>query len=624
MCAISGIISSNSEAWIQEKLHKMVTMQHHRGPDNQGIYVSGQLGFGHNRLSLLDLSDNGNQPLVEENAILVFNGEIYNYLELKNQLPPRIYKSGTDTEVLFWCLRNWGIEKTLQNIKGMFAFAYYETNSRTLWLCRDRLGIKPLFYGFDKQQNFVFASESKAITNNFSFDYDPFKVLYSALGILEKSHDYTGWHNLNHIPPGHFLKYASGQIELNAYFQIIDCIDEAEYSRLNNSSFSDVVHELESLLSSSVKSMMVSDADMGCFVSGGIDSSLIAYHAKKCDQNIKLFTANVIGKYSEYQDTKMLASWLDSELVTYNYEKEFALRDLAKVAWHYEVPIVNHFNAIAFSNVAATARAEGVKAVLTGEGADELFLGYPKLLTRKYDALINGPFSLMNKFYSAIPGLKSYTNKTGRSEGLKDLFEIGVQNFTRQYLREEGLKRFDFIKNEKDRFDQYLSAQMVQEGLISLLWRNDRMGMINSIESRFPFLDERIINFAINLPTKYKIGVSNKFHNYKHPFLIDKRIVRKIASEKLPKRIVNKPKFGFATYDFMSLKIGQELFKGGVFAEILKLDSKGLNYMLSNSSHYHLGLMAAVEIWARLFIRNASIDDVHVLINNSLAFKPTA
>jgi asparagine synthase (glutamine-hydrolysing) len=609
MCGISGFINFDNNKIDVEVLNKMLEYQVHRGPDASGIYYNNYVGFAHNRLSLLDLSSNGNQPFEKDNFVLTYNGEIYNYLELKKQLPDYQYKSTSDTEVLFNALKEWGVEKTVKKLQGMFAFSWYDKTKNELTLVRDRLGIKPLFFAFDSEKNYFFASELKSILVASKFDVNYTKVLYSSLGILEKSRKETAWENISLVKPGHFVTISSKGLIEQEYYNIIDTVSEAEYNRFDKMKMSDVLPEFDTLFSDSVKKMLISDASMGAFVSGGIDSSLIATYAKRHNSNIKLFTANVLGKYSEFEDAKLLAKSLELPLYDYKFEKEMALRDWAKVTWHYESPVVVHFNAMPFSNVSMLTREHNVKAVLTGEGADELFLGYPKLLTRRYDQFIKLPYNFLNTVYGKIPKLREYVSKTGGSQDLHGVFDLASQNFTRQMIREKSIDKYGFL-NPKKQKEQYLTAQMLQEGIVSLLWRNDRMGMIHSVESRFPFLDETILAFAMNLPSKFKIGYTNKFYNYKHPFLIDKLIVRKLAENKLPNQLVYKKKNGFPVYSLRNTHVHPDFFIDGVVQKIFNLTNDQLNYMCRCTNNYNTALLASVEIWAKLFIKNESIETV--------------
>lgn len=609
MCGISGFINTLGRAVEETHLHAMLRAQEHRGPDNSGIYYNQTVGLAHNRLSLQDLSANGNQPFEDESHALIFNGEIYNFNELRKVLPPKSYKSTSDTEVLFHALKCWGMDKTLKALRGMFAFAWYDKRTADLILARDRVGIKPLFYGIDQNGTYWFASELKAIRSVLDGKPNPIKVLYSGLGILEKSRFETAWDNIFHVRPGQYVHIDHRGHRGIHYFDIQDTVKESEYRRLERSRFEEVLAEFGTLFDASIQRMLISDAPMGAYVSGGIDSSLIAVHAARHQSNLKLFTANILGKYSEFQDAQNLAVVLGSPLHDYKFDKEMALRDWARVTWHYESPLTVHFNAIPFSNVSALARRENVKAVLTGEGSDELFLGYPKLLTRRYDALIRSPLKLIEAIYGLVPGLRNYVTKTGGSGDLLGLFELASQNFTRQILRVKGIPSYGFLPEEEQK-EQYLTAHMMQEGIVSLLWRNDRMGMMNSIEARFPFLDEDVIAFAMNLPVKFKMGLTGRFHNYKHPFLIDKYIVRKLAEKHLPDNLTYKSKNGFPLYGLRHVKAQWEIFRDGYVAEILKLDQEQLKYLCSTTTAYNVALLVAVEIWARMFMMNESVETV--------------
>lgn len=619
MCGISGFININGNEVSYDVLERMLDTQIHRGPDASGVFYNNYVGLAHNRLSLLDLSSNGNQPFENEDYVLIYNGEIYNYLELKKELPSISYSSSSDTAVLFHALSYWGVEKTVKKIQGMFSFAWYLKKANQLFLVRDRIGIKPLYYGMDKD-NVWFASEVKAILSAYNPEPNPIKVLYSSMGVLEKSRKETAWNSIFHVEPGHYIKIDKNGLESTKYYSIADSINENEYRRLDSLKESEVFEEFENLFDNSVKKMLMSDAPMGAYVSGGIDSSLIAMYASKYVNDISLFTANVVGKYSELESAKLLSQTINKPLYQYDYEKEYAIRDWAKATWYYESPIVVHANAIPFSNVSKLAHEHSVKAVLTGEGADELFLGYPTLLTRKYDSIVKAPYNLLDFFYGKIPKLKSYVKNNGGSQDLKYLFGMFAENFTRQIKRDKFIQGYDFLP-EKKRNEQYLSAQMMQEGIVSLLHRNDRMGMIYSVESRFPFLDEDIIHFSMNLPTRYKIGKTNKFYNYKHPFLMDKRIVRKLAEKKLPNELVYKKKSGFQTHGLRRTHVDKKFFNDGYLAEMLQLSPKQIDYLCSNYNNYLISLLASVEVWTKLYIERKSIDEVSLLIQENFKIK---
>ena len=620
MCGISGYYNPRKKVDYSQHLEKMARMQNHRGPDHTGYYKNENLGFAHNRLSLLDLSESGNQPFFSIEGVLIFNGEIYNYNTLEAELDRWEKTSSSDTEVLLQCLKQWGVEKTLNKIEGMFSFAYFEFKTKNLYLCRDRFGIKPLFYGRTAEGDFFFASELKALSQVWQSEPDEIQVLYSSLSILEKSNHRTAWKNIWIVPCGSYLQINQTGIQTKEYFNVTDFINETDYKKRLNANWADILEEFDYLIGTSINKMLISDAEVGAFVSGGIDSSLIAYYANKNKgSNFKLFTANILGKFSEFQEAESLANSLNTQLFNYPFQKEMTFRDWAKVTWHYETPIVTHFNAIPFSNVSKLAHEYNIKAVLTGEGSDELFLGYPRLLTRRFDSFIRSPYNLLNSLYSRSSKLANYVDSSRGSGGLMGVFELASQGFHRQMKRSEQINKYNFV-SLKDRNDQYMSAQMMQEVIRSLLWRNDRMGMMYSIESRFPFLDEDIVKFAMNLPVKFKIARVNKFYNYKHPFLMDKAVVRKLAEGKLPGNLVYKKKNGFPLHGLREIKVKPEFLYNSVFAELFSLGNNEVVHFVKNSSQYHVALIASFEIWAKLFIKKDDIHQVEKDLINNLSF----
>ncbi|MBI87306.1 MAG: asparagine synthase (glutamine-hydrolyzing) [Candidatus Marinimicrobia bacterium] len=622
MCGIAGFFNSEKRELSKNILFNFSKTLDHRGPDNSGIYYNKYVGLSHNRLSIIDLSDNGNQPITDGENWLVYNGEIYNYKQLKEDLIKKsfTFSSNSDSEVLFKAIKHYGIASTLNKLEGMFAFAFYNSKSKLIILARDEFGIKPLFYTI-RNNTLYFASELKALVKELKFEIDQFRTIYSVFGIAEKSRYETIFKDLYHLPPGTFLTFSKNGLKSIKYFNVSDLIDEKKYNQRKKANFYENLEEFHHLFDKSVRMMLMSDAPMGAFVSGGIDSSLISsYAVKYSKKGFKLFTANVQGKYSEYEDAKLLSKYLDKPLYDYPYKPEFFIRDLAKVTWYYESPLLVHNNAIPFSNIAGIAKDNKVKAVLTGEGADEMFMGYPEFLTRSYDYFIKSPYRLLDSLYGLNPSLNKYI-KGGASSGMEAMIEKASQNFTRDLLRNEGLDKLSFLPT-KIRQKHYSSIQMLNERLISLLWRNDRMGMMNSIESRFPFLSSELIEFAINLPMNNKIGYINKFYNYKHPFMIDKKIIRYSAQKILPKKLVYKSKKGFPSHGLSDIKVKSDFFFDGFISDLLRLHKPDqLDFFTKNFNNYHISKFAALEIWGKLFIRNESIQKVQSNIDKNIELK---
>jgi len=602
MCGIAGMFQRGGGDASLEKAKRLGLAMTHRGPDNFGFELRGKVAFAHNRLSLLDLSEAANQPFSNDRYSLIYNGEIYNLQENRTRLEKEFdvaFATTSDTEVLFYSLILEGIDKCLSTTKGMFAFAFYDELEETLWLARDRMGIKPLYY-YESNGATYWASEIKALARTLGLQPDPVRTLFAANNMAEKSSEYTLFKGLRSLRPGSYLQIKKeGERKEVIYYDVVDDFDPAYYSELDRQGSEQILQDFDQKFNDAVRKMLISDAAVGAFVSGGIDSSLISAVASKYNADIKLFTANVVGKYSEFADVQALSKHIGKDVYEYRFEPEMMLRDWADVTYHYDCPIVIHVNALPFSNVARLARDSNVKAVLTGEGADELFLGYPRLLTKRYDALAAFPKNTIESLYKLYPALHSYVFGNNGNTPIAFLNKV-VQGFEMQQLEGRANEKLSGLST-RNRNEQYMTIKMIREHLITLLHRNDRMGMMSSIEARFPFLDEDIVRFAINLPSKYKIGRTGRFYNYKHPFLIDKWIVRKTAEKYLPDQIVRKKKQGFPMYGHKFLTIKDGFFKDGWVAESLGLSNRVQAFMHHSQDPYFVAKMASVEVFGRIY-----------------------
>ena len=607
MCGFAGVI--RKEPMTEETLRAIAETIAHRGPDHTGYFRDERASFVHTRLSLLDLSMNGHQPFVDEGHVLVYNGEIYNHEALrKNRLSEVEFRSSSDTETLFHHLRIHGVEDTCRRINGMFAFAWYDRTSGDLFLVRDRLGIKPLFYK-GESVDFVFSSELKVITRHFETKPDRPVLMSAALGELENTRTHTAFESVHQLEPGHMLHLcgSTGVVSINRYFGLSEMVDRHYFRELSEMPTDKLTDRFDELMRSSVDSMLMSDVGMGAFVSGGIDSSLIAAIASR-KQSIRMFTSNILGRYSELPFSRMLAETTGQELHVSDFHPEDLVKQIVKTTWYYETPIVVHLNAIPFQGVAQLARLNSTKAVLTGEGSDELFLGYPRLLTRRWDDLIKLPFALTTSLYRRIPGLTRYLNLDKTNHG-GELLRMPL-GFMGESMMEEYEQAFSFVDDRKRRSDHILTLSMLSRGLHSLLWRNDRMGMMHGIESRFPFLDEELVRFAINLPLRAKIGRSSRFHNYKHPFMVDKYVVRSTAERYLPGKLTKREKKGFPLYGLSDMRIDKGFFEDGFLQEIYGLSARGTRLMEERTDQSLLKKMACVEIWGRLFVWKEDMESV--------------
>ncbi len=614
MCGLSGIFSQqalNEGRW--QQLETMTAVQQHRGPENTGYWKSEFIAFGHNRLSLIDLHERANQPFRNGRYALIYNGEIYNFQEIGKALTRDCgvhFEGHSDTEVLFHALANWGPEFTLKRISGMFAFAWADTQDGTLILARDRIGIKPLFYG-THGNSIYFSSELKALTSlDIPWTLDARGLMAAPFGAYEYTRKRSAFREIRQIEPGTMVSWnPEGGLEpkVHRYFTLTDMVSASSWQRRYRGSVEQVQEEFESIFRVAVKDTMVADAGMGAFASGGIDSSLISAVAFE-SRPVTLYTSNVVGRFSEVDQARLLAKHLAARLECHDFEPEQFLRDWVKTTWHYESPIVVHTSAVPFQNVAALTRLHGDKAVLTGEGSDELFLGYPRLLTRRYDALLQMPVRVVHAIYKRIPGLTRYLN-LNRTNYLEDV-SFMAQDFERERAEAAHAEAYDFLKGDASYKEQLETPSMIERGLHSLLWRNDRMGMMHSIESRFPFLDDRMIEFSLNLPVKFKIGKTARFSNYKHPFLMDKAIVRRMAGKLLPADLARLSKKGFFMYGHMYLRLEPGFFRDGFWQQSLGMSQPAVEHMCRTEDPYLLAKIASVEIWGRLFLWKQSTGSV--------------
>lgn len=617
MCGIAGIFSQSIGLADEGLVRTMGLTMTHRGPDNFGISTAGKVVMSHNRLSLLDLSNAANQPFGNADHLLAYNGEIYNFKEIRARLESQYgihFVTSSDTEVLYHSLINEGVDECLRQLKGMYAFAFYDKSKDRLVLARDRMGIKPLYYSESAGKVF-WASEVKAIARTLDLKPDPIRTLFSVNNTAEKSSEFTLFKGVRVVMPGSYIELnGSGKPESTIYYDVLDDFDADLHRDLSRMDRTSIATRFDELLTASVERMLVSDAPVGAFVSGGIDSSLISAVAGECNANLKLFTANVVGKYSEFDDVEVLSKYLNREVLEYRFEPQMLLRDWPATTYHYDCPIVIHVNAIPFSNVAQLARDSGVKAVLTGEGADELFLGYPRLLARRYEGMLKLPMNLLKSAYELSPRMNGFLFSERNS--LAAFTNRLVRGFELLQLKDRSERAFAGL-SRRERSEQSLTVNMLRGHLVTLLHRNDRMGMMASIEARFPFLDEAIIKFAINLPAKFKIGFSPRFHNYKHPFLTDKWVVRKVAERYLPTELVQKKKNGFPMFGHKFVKLRAGFFHGGWVADSLEMRKKDFDSLLESQNPYFVAKLASVDLFGRIFSQNTPLDELrdHVLAN---------
>ncbi|MFQ5597009.1 MAG: asparagine synthase (glutamine-hydrolyzing) [Nitrospiria bacterium] len=554
MCGICGVVNYN-ESFGLDSLKTMSSTLVHRGPDDEGTYFNEKkrVALGHRRLSILDL-DLGHQPMANEDysIYIVFNGEIYNYRELRRDLSRKhVFRTFSDTEVLLHLYEEYGAGM-LDKINGMFAFGIWDNNKNRLLLARDRLGIKPLYYTQAKR-SFIFASEIKAILKYEDVQKEiGMNALYYFLQLRCVPSPYTMFKNIYKIEPGCFMEIdLEGSISNKAYWRLEDT-----YTKDANDPSSESKSHIDSLLSESVHMRMISDVPIGAFLSGGIDSSLIvSYMRKQMSQPVDTFTVGFDDdRFNEFNYAREVSEYLSTTQheVMLDHKKFFDCMGL--LIHHFDDPVADGA-IIPMYYISKLAKENNVKVMLSGEGSDELFAGYSSYLSyltlhnlsKFTDFLPNGMVMMMlkqlmkyryktealGKLYQFIASNKQYTGHSAFH--IHDLLLLFNEDYRKQI--DMGLlnRHIEAPKrHHRDFLDQMLYFDLKVRIPDDLLARLDKLTMAASIEGRVPFLDHRLVEAAMNIPGRLKIHGDER-----------KYIIKEVARDYLPNRIIYRKKRGF-------------------------------------------------------------------------------
>lgn len=558
MCAISGIIGDANHSVEELKLKEISDRMVLRGPDNGDYYIDKNIGLAHRRLSIIDLST-GDQPMkiAGGSIVIVYNGEVYNFQEIRDELIQKGCKfdSTSDTEVVAKAYQQYGIEGCLKRLEGMFAFAIYDKEKSKVFIARDRFGEKPLYY-YKEEGVFYFASELKAFAPSlmkYSIDRTALN-LFLTLSYIPAP--YTIYQGISKLMPGHFMEFDStdGQYQIKQYF---DTKEDIEPNRSQD--YQSSLSKLRSLLESSIKQRMVSDVPMGAFLSGGIDSSIVCCLMSKLSKEpINSFSIGFDERdYDESERAEIVAKAIGANHRKYILRYNDVLDILDDIISYYDEPFGDS-SAIPSYYVAKLAR-EDVKVVLTGDCADELFAGYEKYLAEYYAAKykkLPKPVRAVFEWIVDKAPINDYTNNSLRklkkviqysSDSGFDLYYdmlcLGFNDDSRKLLLRDGW--YDDIRHIYREFydalpkdasylqkEQLLDIYRVLEG--QMFPKVDRACMHCSLENRAPFIDTRIVRFALNLPDIYKLKGNNK-----------KRILKDAFKDILPQETLFFSKRGF-------------------------------------------------------------------------------
>jgi len=621
VCGIAGQCWDDGRPPDPAELDAMAAALRHRGPDHTGTAVVGPVGLAATRLAILDLGPSGDQPLVADGFGLAFNGELYNHRALRAELRGAgVSLAGTsDTEVLFHLLRLQGVDAVMPRLRGMFAFAWTGPDG-VVHLVRDRFGIKPLHWTRHGGRT-LWGSEVKAIAPVVPLEVDGHRAVLGVLSLADRWSSRTVFSGVEQVPPGGLVRVRpGGSVEERRWHRLADEVDPALARDLAAAERPEIVGRLGALLDAAISACCTSDAPLGSLVSGGVDSSLVAAGGAEQQSPHRLFTASIDGGLDEAPHARLLAAHLHEDLVETRFTPDMALADWARATWHYEAPIVTHVNALPLARVAAAVRDTGTKAVLTGEGADELFAGYPSTAARSQLHVLGAPFRLLQRGYGLVPGLAERIIPSGTTQEaylakLGDGFEAARQ-------RAEAAEAFGHLPPDeaKGAVETYVA---LQGHLRTLLHRNDRMGMQGSIECRFPYLDEDLVRFGLNLPQQHKLHTSWRLHDPKHPFVVDKAPLRALAARRgLPG--ARRPKAGFPTWGHLHMQVDAGLFRDGYVATVLGLDEQAVDHLVTSEPPYYVAKLASVEVFGRLHATGEGVDATTDLVLRHVRMAATA
>ncbi len=561
MCGIAGIYNLNGEPVEAEVLKRMTASMAHRGPDGEGCYTTGPVGLGHRRLAIIDLSPAGQQPMGNETGevTITYSGEVYNYQELRKELEAKghRFRSRTDTEVVVHAFEEWG-EACVHRFNGMFAFAIWDSTKNRLFLARDRYGIKPLYY-YDANGLFLFASEIKGLLEHPEVKA---RVCYEALGeyftFQNIFNDKTLFDGVRLLPPGSTLTIEAGRearVQQNRYW------DYSFRDGIQDMSLDECSDEVYRLFDQAVTRQLVADVPVGSYLSGGMDSGSITSVAARHIPRIHTFTggfdlSSASGlelAFDERPASELMANLFKSE----HYEVVMHAGDMEHILptliWHLEDLRVGQ----CYPNYyVARLASKFVKVVLSGGGGDELFAGYP---WRYYRGLTsNGPDGYYQAYYN-------YWQRLVQDEDRARFYNDDT------YTRVRAYEPFDSFRNvfaeasvPMDSLEDMVNASLyfeIKTFLHGLLLVEDKLSMAHSLETRVPFLDNDLVDFAMRVPARYKLrdlerapyvdeDEPGKVKRYQsHPTSDGKVVLRNAMSRLIPQDVTNRAKQGFSAPD---------------------------------------------------------------------------
>ena len=569
MCGIAGLYNKNLDKnELKQQLYKMTFSLRHRGPDYSDIWISEKksFGFGHTRLSILDLSSAGNQPMKSESGryVICYNGEVYNHNVLRRELNNYSFNGTSDTETLLAYFEKFGVEESLNILDGMFAIAVFDKKLDILYLARDKFGEKPIYYTNLEKSFFCFASELKAITKvaDEKYEIDHNSVL-SFFKYNYISNNNSIYKKIKKIPPGAIAKINLQTLKINIslYWKKRRSQKNMIKKNFNEEYYINKTHDL---LTASIEKRLISDVPIGCFLSGGVDSSLVAsIITKKLNKKLSTFSIGFRNfDFDESVHAKKIAEYLGTDHTEYFLSKKEIIETANNLWKIYDEPFADSSQIP--TTILSKLTKQKVTVCLTGDGADEIFCGYdrykyslilykllrlaPKSLRRwlyNLNSADESNFISLFQFLLKFTKIKNTNNKINKllkivnfkkfediyydliTNEINPYFFLNREIFSKQKYNEISFENNDFLDNMMNfDLDEYLPND--------ILTKVDRASMHSSLEARTPFLNNEIVEFGITIPNKIM-----------HKNSINKYILKKILSSYLPEKLFSRPKMGF-------------------------------------------------------------------------------
>ena len=633
MCGIDGILYYDTRRPVSERLiERMNQVLNHRGPDDSGVWVKVNIGLGQARLSIIDLSPLGHQPMCNEDGTvwITFNGEIYNYLELRDELLKKghQFRSRTDSETIIHLWEEMG-PACVERLRGMFAIALWDDRQKLLFLARDRVGKKPLFYA-DLPDRFIFGSEIKAILQDEEFEVKPdFEAINYYLTYQSVPAPYSAFQGVKKLPPAHVLLVKDSKVTTRRYW---DLSYRHKRHVTGEAAERDLQHEIIDRLREAVRIRLMSDVPLGAFLSGGIDSSIVvALMAGLMDQPVKTFSIGFEeDEYNELPYARMVAQQYHTD------HREFIVKPDAQaifpeLVWHYNEPFADS-SAIPTYYVSKLAR-EFVTVVLTGDGGDENFAGYPRYqntgdytLQSKYPSWISRAFFNYSKLrHFQVRGYRNWDDVRRLMDLTQQrlLYYQRITHFSEYYQKDLYTSQFtkslngnlsvDFMLDKYRQSDatNFLDSTLYLDFNLylpdTLMTKTDIAGMAHSLEARMPILDHLFMEFVATIPPELKLknGVISKY------------IFKRAVEPYLPYDVVYRTKMGFGvpidhwfrhelkemTYDLLLSEraIQRGYFNRNYVKSLLDRHQAGENWQ------YLIWNLLMLEMWHLMFVDKSII-----------------